>query len=68
MQSEDSVDEGALKWGEKRLTGIVQTSGSANMNADPRLDLSRGNSIFGASDTVQPAGMYGLYLVRAYEV
>ena len=30
-------------------------------------DASIGNSIFGASSTVQPAGMYGLYLVRAYQ-
>lgn len=27
-------------------------------------DLSRGNSIFGASRTVQPAGLYGQYLIR----
>lgn len=30
-------------------------------------DASIGNSIFGASSTVQPAGLYGLCLVRAYQ-
>lgn len=27
-------------------------------------DASKGNSIFGASSTVQPAGLYGLLLIR----
>lgn len=30
-------------------------------------DLSGANAIYGGSSTVQPAGLYGLYLVRAYE-
>lgn len=31
------------------------------------IDLSRFNSLYGASDTVQPKGLYGLFLVRAYQ-
>lgn len=31
------------------------------------LDASRNSSLYGASNTVQPAGLYGLYLVRAYQ-
>ena len=30
-------------------------------------DLSGANAIYGGSSTVQPDGLYGLYLVRAYE-
>ncbi len=30
-------------------------------------DASIGNSIFGKSSTVQPAGLYGMFLVRAYQ-
>ena len=30
-------------------------------------DLSGGNSIYGGSDTVQPAGLYSLLLIRAYQ-
>ena len=31
-------------------------------------DLSRGNTIYGASDTNQPKSLRSLYLIRAYEV
>lgn len=34
---------------------------------DPYSDLSKGNAIFGASDTVQTASMRALYLIRAYQ-
>ncbi len=30
-------------------------------------DLSGGNAIYGSSSTVQPAGLYGLLLIRAYK-
>ena len=30
-------------------------------------DLSGGNAIYGGSSTVQPAGLYGLLLIRAYQ-
>lgn len=33
-----------------------------------RFNLSDGNSIYKNISTVQPAGLYGLYLIRAYEV
>lgn len=33
-----------------------------------RLNLSDGNSIYKNISTVQPAALYGLYLIRAYEV
>lgn len=31
---------------------------------DPRIDLSWSNSLFGSSETVQPAGLYVQMLIR----
>ena len=39
-------------------------AGSANL----LVNLHNGNALFGASSTVQPAGLYALCLIRAYEV
>lgn len=30
------------------------------------INASLSNQVYGASETVQPAGLYGLYLIRAY--
>ena len=46
----------------------VTVSGGYQGNNHANFDLSGGNSIYGGSDTVQPAGLYGLILIRAYEV
>ena len=46
----------------------VTVSGGYQGNNHANFDLSGGNSIYGGSDTVQPAGLYGLLLIRAYEV
>ena len=59
---------GNIRWGgvlniDTVLCGAPNTS----IRCDPKINLSDGNSIFGASDTVQPAGLYGLCLVRAYQ-
>ena len=40
---------------------------SSPKGADLTLDLSQSNALYGASETVQPAGLYGLYLIRAYQ-
>lgn len=44
------------------LTTGVQGNHGIKFNA------SKVNTIFGSSDTVQPSGLYGLLLIRAYEV
>ena len=46
----------------KTLVSMEETA----IPADPAIDLSRGNSLYGASETMQPAGLYGLCLIRAY--
>lgn len=37
---------------------------SKGYQCDPFSDLSKGNSIYGSSDTVQPAGLYAQFLIR----
>lgn len=41
------------------------TTGLGNHGIE--FNASKGNALFGASSTVQPASLYGLYLVRAYQ-
>ena len=43
------------------------SSGAALKGMSVSFSANAGNSIFGASSTVQPAGLYGLYLIRAYQ-
>lgn len=43
------------------VTGGYQGDNHANF------DLSEENSLYGNSDTVQPAGLYSLLLIRAYQ-
>lgn len=31
------------------------------------INASLSNQVYGASETVQPTGLYGLYLIRAYQ-
>ena len=45
----------------------VTVSGGYQGNNHANFDLSGGNSIYGGSDTVQPAGLYSLLLIRAYQ-
>ena len=40
------------------------SSGAALKGMTLSFSANAGNSIFGASDTVQPAGIYGQYLIR----
>ncbi len=46
--------------------GTYQTSNNPNGGGDVELpfDASNSNALFGASDTVQPAGLYGQYIIR----
>ena len=49
--------------------GISQTF--YDVNAYPgdmilEINASLSNQVYGASETVQPAGLYGLYLIRSY--
>ena len=55
---------------------VVDSQVPTNVDATPtggdkyevaNYSAQRCNGIYGASETVQPAGLYGLYLVRAYE-
>ena len=59
---------GNIRWGGAlNLDTVLCGAPNASTRCDPKINLSDGNSIFGASDTVQPAGLYGLCLVRAYQ-
>ena len=49
----------------------VPTNVSASSSGGDKYEVAnysaqRGNAIFGASSTVQPAGIYGLLLLKAY--
>lgn len=59
---------GVMRWGGKIELDTVQTSNPiATQFADPKINFNLGNSIYGASDTVQPVSLYGLSLIRAYQ-
>ena len=63
----EPVETGVLKFWRNanfKLTGLVATDSGAPVGVS--LNASLGSSIYGVSDTVQPKGLYGLYLVRAY--
>ena len=61
----------------KTYVNIVETKGSKSPQLDTsgvdqfdqrltwRADMA--SELYGASDTVQPAGLYGLCLIRAYQ-
>lgn len=48
--------------------GASQTSTGFDAPGDMTLEInaSLSNHVYGASETVQPAGLYGLYLIRSY--
>lgn len=52
-----------------QTVGTSQTSNNNAAGGDVILpfNASNSNSLYGASDTVQPKGLYGLFLVRAYQ-
>ena len=43
---------------------MLITANDANGNANLIIDLSKGNSVFGASTTVQVASLPGQHLIR----
>lgn len=49
-------------------TNKINVTVAQNYQGDnhANFDLSGGNAIYGASETVQPEGLYGLLLIRAY--
>lgn len=55
---------GAFAWGQVISgAGVARTEGSVQA-IDPYIDLSKGNAIYGASNTVQPRSMLTQYLIR----
>ena len=65
-----TAGSGAISWDIQNGDNILQTYTQPNQKAcaNISLNLQNGNALFGASTTVQPAGLFGLYLIRAYEV
>ncbi|WP_289174043.1 hypothetical protein [uncultured Parasutterella sp.] len=51
---------------ERRIKAFLSGDEAAEKPTEVWMDLSRSNAIFGNSDTVQPASMRALVLVRAY--
>ena len=60
---------GAITWEFTNQPELLQSAREAGKTASAniRLNLQRGNAIYGASDTVQPAGLYAQMLIRAYQ-
>ncbi len=63
-----AIGEGALYYGENYSLITQSEYNSKNTPTLPSLDLSRGNSIYGNSDTVQPPSLVGMWLIVAYGV
>ena len=51
-------------------TNKINVTVASNYQGDNHafFDLSGGNAVYGGSSTVQPAGLFALSLIRAYEV
>ena len=52
------------------LSAVVNASGGTGASATPvnfSINAKNSNSLFGTSSTVQPAGLLGLCLIRAYQ-
>lgn len=62
--SEESTGVFKVTPGTNKINVTVISSDHGDNHAN--FDLSGGNAIYGASETVQPEGLYGLLLVRAY--
>ena len=60
----DNVCEGAL-YGETSSIKYI-TTGKSGTSLCIKLDASRSNPIYGASDTVQPPSIVGMWLVKAF--
>ncbi len=59
---------GNFRWsGALNVDTVLCGAPNASIRCDPKINLSDGNSIFGASDTVQTASMRSLCLIRAYQ-
>ena len=58
-----NIGTGNIRWGVGKNTGYLKKD-SAGTLYDPRIDLSKSNSIFGASETVQTASLRGYWLIR----
>lgn len=59
-----NVGQGNIHWGKGDSTkGSIRKEPTGTMY-DPRIDLSWSNSLFGSSETVQPAGLYVQMLIR----
>lgn len=54
-----------MRWGGRLELDTVQTATPiATQLADPIINFNLGNSIYGASDTVQVSAIFGQYLMR----
>lgn len=64
-----TAGSGAISWVIQNGDNILQTYTQPNQKAcaNISLNLQNGNALFGASTTVQPAGLYSLFLIRAYQ-
>lgn len=64
-----TAGSGAISWDIQNGDNILQTYTQPNQKAcaNISLNLQNGNALFGASTTVQPAGLYSLFLIRAYQ-
>lgn len=62
LKAGDADGLGCVTWGTASPANLGQGSGrySALMN----INASKSNAIFGASSTVQPAGLYAQFLIR----
>lgn len=56
---------GNIRWGGSLdLDTVLCGAPNASIRSDPKINLSDGNSIFGASNTVQPDGLFVQCLIR----
>ena len=62
--SEESTGVFKVAPGTNKINVTVIDSARGDNHAN--FDLSGGNAIYGTSETVQPEGLYGLALIRAY--
>lgn len=54
-----------MRWGGRLELDTVQTATPiATQFTDPIINFNLGNSIYGASDTVQVSAIFGQYLMR----
>ena len=61
-----SAGNGAITW-DTASSGELVRNGDATYLAVFGINAEKFNGIYGASSTVQPAGLFGLCLIRAYQ-